>query len=79
MISVRVINGSGTAKTLVLPESTTIRAAFAAANTDIGNGIVSVDCQRISVDEIDKPLSEFTTGDSVSLMALAKLQNAKAI
>lgn len=79
MIKVRVINGSGSAKTVILPESTTIRGAFAAADTDVGNGVVSVDCQRISVDEIDKPLSEFTTGDSVSLMALAKLQNAKAI
>lgn len=78
MLNVRVINGSGKAKTIILPETTTVRDAFAAADADVGNSTVSIDSRKTEADRFDEPLSNFATGDSVTLMALPKLQNARS-
>ena len=68
-----------TRKSVIVPESTTLRAAFEQANMEYGHGIVMLSGTVVGTNELDKKFSDFGVGESAVLSVNTKTDNAASI
>lgn len=75
MIKANVSN-SVSRGTAVVSDDTTISAAFEQAGVSMTGGTVCADGRVLSQADLDRPISDFATGDEITLLAMAKMVNA---